>query len=1076
MLRDPDVSATHIAFRYADDLWLVPRNGGTATPLANPTGIEWRPRFSPDGHNLAFVGNYDGDDDIYILPVAGGQPRRVTHVPFSLYFCDWTPDGGLLFSMPGSTGFRNRHELFTVPAEGGLPARLPVPSGAVGTISPDGRWIAYGSSLPAYYRTWKRYLGGTADEIWLLNFEDHTWLEITDWEGADTDPMWHGQTVYYLSDAGPAHRRNIWVYDLATETRRQLTHFTDFDIKQVSIGPGSEGGGEIVFTLGADLVLFDLETQATRTVPVHIPGARSRLRPQLVDVSDAVGEFSPSPSGQRVAVEARGDIWTLPAKHGTPRNLTRSNGVAERSPAWSPDGRWIAFFSDRSGEYELYLIASDGSGEQRQLTHGSRTFYTRPVWSPDAAHIAYVEKTGDLWLHTLDGGTRRRIATDPWARSPNTLVWSPDSRWIAFDRATEAGQDVGSIWLYDVERGQSTKVTGDLYSDYQPTFDREGEYLFFISNRSLEPSFSDLEFAYIHENAGVLVAAPLRRDVELPYRARSDEEEPEKEGEEDEAEIKDENGDGPEPIPIDLDGFEERAFQVPVTPGSFARLAVTESGELVYLRRSGRGHTEGTALQLFDLADEEKEEKTVTTGVRAFALTADGKKVVVRPKNGNGLAFHDLEPDAEAKKVITDGMYVTIDPHQEWRQIFTDAWRLFRDFFYDPDMHRVDWQAVREHYAQLLDDCASRADLSYVISEMIAELSVGHARLGRGAPEEDEPEVAVGTLGVDWELDRGAYRIVTIYQGPPWDLDARNPLREPGVDVNEGEYLLAVNGIPVDTTKDPWAAFVGLADREVTLTIGTGPTADDDKRQVVVKAGTASSEQNLRRRDWLERTWRHVDERTGGRVGYVYIPNYMAAGLNMLVRQYFPQRHKEALIIDQRWNGGGWTPHRFIEILNRPLSMVRARRDGKDQPVPGSSHFGPKCLLMNKFSGSSGDMFPWMFRQAGLGKLIGTRTWGGVVGLSGTAVGMPRLIDGQHISIPNNGTYGPDGRWIIEGWGVDPDIEVKDDPSKMPNGEDLQLEAAIELMLEVIESEPYTAPRRPPGPDRSGMGVPMDER
>ena len=1077
MLRDPDVSATHIAFRYADDLWLVPREGGVATPLASPPGEEARPRFSPDGGTLAFEANYDGDRDLYTLPVAGGSPVRVTHHPGRQRLCDWTPDGRLLFYMGSPERNGATTELFTVAAQGGLPQRLPVPYGSEAAMSPDGDWLAYSPNPTDYYRTWKRYAGGTAADVWLFHLEDHRYRAVTAWQGSDTYPMWHGETVYYLSNAGPSHRENLWAYDPRTDRRRQITRFTHFDVKSPAMGPGAAGGGEIVFSLGEALYLLDLETGEARSVEVRIPGARPRLRPRPVDVAEEIRAYSLSPSGRRVAVEARGDIWTLPAEEGTPRNLTRSSGVGERSPAWSPDGRWIAFFSDRSGEYELHLVPSDGRGEERQLTSDSRTFYSLAVWSPDSESIAFVEKNGALWLHTLASGETRQIADEPWARyRGRTLSWSPDSRWLAYERSFAHASEITAVWLYDAARGESHQVTSGMHDDRSPVFDRKGEYLYYVSRRSFEPRLSELDFVFAYLHTQVLVAVPLRGDLLPPGGPKSDEESWDAE---DEAPGEAAGGRAAKagspvaeevaPVEIEVEGFQARARELEVAPGTMGRLEINDQGQLLFLRRSQRGKGDGVAIKLYDFHAEEPEEKTLAEELSAFDLSARGDRLVAF-KDG-GLSILEARPDADAEPVVTDGMWVQIEPRAEWRQLFHDSWRLFRDFFYDPSMHGLDWAAIRDRYAPMLDDCASRRDVSTVIREMLAELNVGHAGLG-AAPGEEEPKLEVGLLGADFALHRGAYRFDRIIRGAAWNLEARNPLEAPGVRVREGEYLLAVNGVPVDTAKDPWAAFLGLAGRTVTLTVGPEPRLGKGDRDVVVEALAPRGARILRYYSWLERNRRFVDEKTGGRVGYVFVPNYLNRGMNSLVEQFFPQRGKEALIIDQRWNGGGYTPHRFLEILNRPVLMYRSRRDGEDRPVPNFAHFGPKCLLINELSGSSGDMFPWMFRHAGLGKLIGRRTWGGVVGLSGN----PNLIDGQRLVIPNNGTYSPDGRWIIEGHGVDPDLEVPDDPSLMVDGGDPQLEAAVAEMLRAIEEDPYRPPQPPAGPDRSGMGIVESER
>ncbi len=1092
MLRDPDISATHIAFRYADDLWLVAREGGVATPLVSPPGGEAFPRFSPDGTQLAFVASYDGDLEIYTLPVAGGVPVRVTHEPEWQVLCDWTPDGRLIYYTAGRNGLIGRTELFVVDAQGGCPERLPVPYGAEGAMSAGGRWLAYTPVMPFWVGPWKRYVGGSASDIWLMDLEQGAWRKVTDWEGSDVAPMWYGQTLYYLSDAGPANRRNLWSYDLIGGARRQLTRYEDYDVRTPAIGPGPAGGGEIVFTVGETLHRLDLATEEDHVVEVRIPGARPTLRPRVVDVADAVGHFSVAPGGKRVAVEARGDIWTVPAEHGSPRNLTRSSGVAERFPSWSPDGRWIAFFSDRSGEYELHVIQSDGRGEERQVTSGHRTFFYPATWSPNSERLVFQEKTGELWLCTLATGALERITADPWpgntADERMRVSFSPDSRWVACDRSEPSDGSIMSIWLYDTERSRLHRVTSALADESHPTFGPDGDYLYCAARRVFEPTFSAVEFAWVYENTDVLMALPLRAEVERPFADRSDEvtwedetpsDEEDAEGAANDADPDAPDGsppveielDGPPPVEIELDGLQERAYRLPAAPGSFSALKVDADGRLIYLRRSGGADGEEPRVQLLDPTDPDAEEQLVTAGVGEMDLSPDGGTLAGR-SDGGVPALYPAEAGAEAQTPVTGGMVARIDPREEWQQLYTDAWRLYRDFFYDEDMHGLDWPRIRERYAALLPDCASRADLTHVIQEMIGELNVSHARYGT-PPDDDLPDdPGVGLLGVDFALENGAYRFVKIYRGPVWDPELRSPLAEPDVDVAEGTYLLAVNGVPVDTSADPWAPFVGLAGREVVLTVGPKPTQSNDARDVVVKAQDYGWERRLRYHAWVEANRRHVDQVSDGRIGYVHIANFHTSALNFLVEQFLPQQDRAALIVDQRFNGGGWTPHRFLEIFNRPPLMYRARRHGRDTPVPGDAHFGPKCMLMNELSGSSGDMFPWMFRYAGLGPLIGTRTWGGVVGLSGN----PALIDGTRPNIPTAGTYTPEGKWIIEGWGVAPDLEVPDDPVALIEGTDVQLEAAIQAMKRALNEPHHTRPEPPPGPDRSGMGVPERER
>lgn len=1118
MIRYADISASHITFVYANDIWIVLREGGLASPLASPPGQESFPRFSPDGETIAFMGNYDGNTDLYVIPREGGVPVRVTYHPAVEALCDWTPDGQLLYFSNALAGLQRQTQLFTVPPQGGLPTRLPVPYGANGAVSPDGQWLAY-TPHSRDHRTWKRYRGGMATDIWLFHLTNHTAKRITAWEGTDSQPMWHGTTVYYLSDEGPEHRLNIWSYNTLDGKRTKITHLKDFDVKWPAIGPGPDGAGEIVFQYGPELKVLDLSTNDLRTVVIRVPGDRPRIRPREVDASKNIAAADLSSTGKRAVFEARGDIWTVPAKHGTPRNLTRSGGAAERDPAWSPDGRWVAYFGDATGEYELYLAPSDGRGETRQLTSDGTAYRYNPTWSPDSKHIAFSDKSGAMFLHTVESDETRHFDTEPWAAQPR-MRWSPDSRWITY--AKTGDNRVSSIWLYDATNNQTHQVTAGMFNDDSPTFDRKGDYLYFAGGRAFSaPNYEDFGTTFIYGNTQQLVAVPLRAKVGSPWAPKSDEEtwndekkkdadDNEKNGKENGKESSDngeKNDDEPadqppdekkddesrdadepkekesdeekpadkkkkkeiKPVEIELDGFEARAIALPLEKGRFAGLEVNHKGHLLYQRLPLRGTRERPTLHIFDPKDEEKKEKTVLEDVRLAVLSADGKKLLVR--KDDKYAIIDAAPKQKFEKPLSlAAMTTTVQPREEWRQIFHEAWRVQRDFFYDPTMHGVDWPNMREQYARLLEDCASREDVTYVIGELISELNVGHAYARGGGDLEETPRLSVGLLGADFALDGGAYRITKIYRGAPWDLDARGPLAVPGLEVKEGDYLLAVNGRPVDPAKDPWAAFLNLGGKTVTVTVSDKPQIDDTARHLVVEL--VDDEGELRYRDWIETNRAYVDQKSGGKVGYIYVPNTGVGGQNDLFRQFYGQTGKQALIIDERWNGGGQIPTRFIELLNRPIANYWARRDGHDWPWPPDAHQGPKCMLINGLAGSGGDYFPWYFRARNVGKLIGMRTWGGLVGISGN----PQLIDGGNVTAPTFAFYETDGTWGVEGHGVDPDIEVIDDPALMVNGGDPQLDAAINLMLEEVRKNPYQPPKRPAYPDRSGMGIPDEDK
>lgn len=1193
MLMYPDVSKTHIAFVYQNDIWTVSRDGGEARPLAAPPGREGFPRFSPDGSKIAFVGNYEGGRDLYVIPTTGGLAERVTHHPTGEVLCDWTPDGDLLYYANGMAGLRRQTQLFTVDQSGGLPEKLPVPYGAAGAISPDGSWLAY-TPYNRDFRTWKRYRGGLASDIWLFNLETNESRRATDWEGTDTQPMWHANTLYFLSDAGPEHRLNLWKYEMGSGAKTQITNFTDYDVKWPSMGPGADGRGEIVFQAGPELYLLSLASSRERAkaIRISVPGDREGVRPHDVDFSEFISDGAVSPTAKRFAIEARGDIWSLPAEKGISRNLTGTSGSAERDPVWSPDGKWIAYLSDKSGEYEVYVTQSDGKGETRQLTDDGEMFRYLGAWSPDSETLVNYDKSGRLLLLDIESGENTLVTTDRYAERP-PVSWSHDSRWITFAESQENQQR--AVVLYDTDSGEKHTVTDPFFDASHPTFDRKGSFLYYVSTEQFAPSYSEVDTTFVYDDTQKILAVALRNDVEDPFLPEVDVEEwddddadaDEDEGDDAEADdddaadedqhplhgvwrgtatgpenmipggkmdiamtfIVDEDGgiagsseamgetspydsiefdegsgrftasrtengvtsvvegtlDGDviegtweidalgisgtfriertdeepdadavesdeavEVVEIDLDGFQRRAIALPIEAGRFWNLAVNDGNKLFYMRAA----TPMPAIKMFDIDDHEEGERQVLGGAMQFEMSADGKSLGVR--GPNGVAAVKASPGQSFGKMVpTDAMTYRVNPKEEWAQMLRDAWRIHRDFFYEPTMHGVDWPAVYDRYAAMLTDASSREDLSYLIGEMIAELNVGHAYYW-GGDVEDQPSRNVGLLGADFELasegGESAYRFATIHEGAAWDSDARNPLRAPGVNVEEGDYLLAVNGTPVPTDRNPWAAFQGLAGKVTELTVSKKPFMDDEARDVLVTP--MGNDQNLRYRAWIEDNRQHVDYRTGGRVGYIYVPNTGVDGQNDLFRQFYGQRDKDALIIDERWNGGGQIPTRFIELLNRPRTNYWRVRDGTDWAWPPDSHQGPKVMLINGAAGSGGDMFPALFRQSGLGKLIGTRTWGGLVGISGN----PGLIDGGYTAVPTFGYYEPDGTWGIEGHGVDPDIEVIDDPALMVDGGDPQLDTAIDVILEEVRRNPYTPPTRPKSPNRSGMGIEDSDR
>jgi tricorn protease len=1052
ILRYPHVSATHICFVYAGDIWLVRKEGGTAFRLSSPRGEEMFPRFSPDGKTIAFSANYDGNTDIYLIPSMGGDPQRLTHHGMTDLVIDWYPDGGaILFASSMESGRQRYNQFYRIDVKGGMPEQLPVPYGEFGSLSPDGKILAY-MPISRDFRTWKRYRGGMAPDIWIFDLNEIKAENVTDDPANDSQPMWHDNTLYFLSDRGPNLRQNIWAMDLESKESRQITHFEDFDIHFPAIGPS-----EIVFEAGGKLYLLNLATENQTQVDINLVTDQITLKPHKANVSRLVQNAEVSPSGKRALFEARGEIFSVPAEHGIIRNLTTSPGVAERYPAWSPDGKHIAYWSDRSGEYELTICSAHDGSEQQKLTSYGPGYRYRIFWSPDSQKIAFIDKT--MSIHIYDRKTQKTIRVDQglWMYEGGLRNfkpgWSPDSRWLAYSRG-EANRN-SNIYLFDTQTNERHQVTSNFYSDVQPVFDPESKYLYFLSNRTFSPIYSDTDNSFIYANTTNIVAVSLRPEIPSPLAPRNDEEELKKEEPEEKKEEKPEKEDV-KTVNITIQDFEKRLVVLPPKPGNYTNIHAAE-GKILYQRfpRTGSGD-EAIPLIYYDL--KEREEKTILGDVDGYRLSADGKKALVWKRQS--AAIVDVKPNQKMDKPLRiSELEMEVVPRAEWRQIFTDAWRLCRDFFYDPGMHGVDWDAMKKQYGKLLEDAVTRWDVNFVIGELIAELNASHTYRG-GGDTESETRVGVGYLGVDWEIENGAYRIDKIIDGAPWDSEVRSPLNMTGIDIKEGDYILAVNGVPLDLSKSPWAAFQGLAGKTVELSVNNKPTPEGT-RKVIVK--TLESETRLRNLSWIEKNRKYVEEHSNGRIGYIYVPDTSIGGQNELVRQFVAQFHKDGLIVDERFNSGGQIPDRFIELLNRPALALWAVRDGQDWQWPPVAHFGPKAMLINGWSGSGGDAFPDYFRKAGLGPLIGTRTWGGLIGMSGA----PQLIDGGVVTVPTFRMYDPDGKWFKEGHGVDPDIEVKEDPALLAKGTDPQLKRAVDEVLRMLEEQPFKKPARPPYEDRT---------
>ncbi|MEZ4992571.1 MAG: PDZ domain-containing protein [Saprospiraceae bacterium] len=1056
LFRYPDVSATQITFSYAGDIWVVPKTGGTATRLSSPKGTEGFPRFSPNGSQIAFSGNYDGNMDIYVLPSTGGVPTRVTHHGMGDRLLDWYPDGkSLLYVSSMESGKQRFSQFYKVAATGGLPEKLPMAYGEFGSLSPDGKKIAF-TDRSRIFRNWKRYRGGMAADVWLFDLETLASENITDNAANDELPMWVGDKIYFLSDQGTAQRFNLWVYDTRSKSSKQLTNYTEYDVHFPSDGPN-----EIVFEAGGKMQLLDLKTEEVREVDIQVVSDLITLKPRKESVEDYIQSADLAPDGNRLIVEARGEVFSLPAEEGFTQNLTRSSGVAERYPAWSPNGRYIAYWSDKSGEYELTIRDLTKGGKEEQLSQLGPGFRYHLFWSPDSKMVAYVDQTMHINVFDITAKTNKQIDQDlslfegglrNWQPS-----WSSDSQWLTYSKTQ--GNNNGAVMIYNVKDGKLNQATSGFYSDINPTFDRKGDYLYLMTNRAFRPVYGDFDNSWTYPNATQLAVVTLRDDVASPLAAKNDtvaismdKADKKEEEEKDKADKKEEV----KTVKIDFDNFERRLIVLPPKSGNMGNLSAAE-GKIIFQRYPNTG-TEGedNALMYFDL--KEKEEKTIMKKVNGYQLSADGKKLMIR--QGENVGVIELGADKKLDKTVAlNKMEMTVDPKAEWEQIFTDAWRFQRDFFYDKNMHGVDWNAMRKQYGDMLQYAITREDVNFVIGELIAELNASHTYRGGGDQESPEQK-AVGYLGVDWGRDNGQYKIEKIIRGAGWDNEVRSPLDEPGIMVKEGDYVLAVNGIALSDYTDPWAAFEGLAGETVELTVSKSPNWDDTK-QVVVE--TMRDETRLRNLAWIEQNRKRVEEASGGKLGYIYVPSTGVDGQNELVRQFYGQWDKEGLVVDERFNNGGQIPDRFIELLNRKPLAYWSVRDGKNWQWPPVGHFGSMAMLINGWAGSGGDAFPDYFKKAGLGPLIGDRTWGGLIGISGA----PTLIDGGSVTVPTFRMYNPDGTWFKEGHGVDPDIKVKEDPTMLAKGIDPQLEKAIEEVMRMVKEKGPINPEPPGKEDRS---------
>ncbi len=1062
--RFPDVSTDHIVFSFANDLWIVDKSGGQAIRLSSPKGAETYPRFSPDGSSIAFSGNYDGNTDIYTLSVEGGFPKRLTHHGMAERMVAWHPDGdSILMASSMHSGKQRYNQFYNISAHGSLPRALPLEHAEFGSFSPDGKQLAftYKSRLS---RTWKRYQGGMSADIFLYNLETGESENINQSDYNDELPMWHGETIYYLSDQGNERRYNIWAYDLTSKTHTQITRFREFDIHYPEIGPE-----EIVFEAGGELYLLNLDNHQYQKVRITLTDDFSQARPHLTNVKNLIQNVWPSPDGQRVLIEARGEVFSLPAEKGVVENLSLASGTAERYPSWSPDGRKWAYWSDRTGEYQLY-IHDFKSNKTDQITDFDNGYGYQLFWSPDSKKMAFVRQ--DMKIHWIDLDTKSVQTVDQGkylfqgGLDGFVINWSPDSRYLTYHRSLTNRQN--AIFIFDTREQERHQITTGFYDCNQPAFSSDGKFLVLRTNQRFSPTYSSFDNSWVYINSAQLALIPLNDEVKSPFlpendtvavKKDSDKKSSDEEKEEAAADStksnqekadstgKDEEKDATK---IQWEQLEQNMIVLPLKPGNVSRPALVNN-KVFYLRYPASGQEGGsTQIQFFDL--DEKKESDVIADIQFYQFTADQKHILTGTRQRMGF-IKPAKGQKLEKTIPLDDMQMWVNPRQEWEQIFTDAWRIERDFFYDPEMHGVDWDHMKEKYGQLVANAWSREDVNYLIGELIGELNASHTYRG-GGDLESSKSTPVGYLGIDWGMEQGQYKIKKIIRPARWETEVRSPLDEPGLNIQEGDFILSVNGVQLNEFTDPYAAFAGLSEETVALEI-SAESDGSHPRTIYVK--TMDSELRLRNLAWIEKNRQYVEKASDGQIGYIYVPSTGRDGQEELVRMFYGQIDKKGLIIDERFNNGGQIPDRFIEILNRPVLAYWDVRDGETWAWPPTAHFGPKAMLINGWSGSGGDAFPDYFRKSGLGPLIGTKTWGGLIGISGA----PSLVDGGMITAPTFRMYNPDQTWFAEGHGVNPDIVVPEDPSALARGIDPQLDAAIEYVLEQIKNHPPTIPDPP---------------
>jgi tricorn protease len=1066
-LHQPDISARFITFAYAGDIWLAPRAGGNARRVTSSPGVEKDPHFSPDGKWLAFTGEYGGNEDVYVVAVDSGTPRRLTWHPGPDDVRGWTPDGQRIVFVSSRTGVPDGEpQLWTVGLTGALPERLPVPRAQAGAVSPDGHLVAYQLVRP-WETEMRNYRGGQNQPIRVLNLQTDSVVKLPWVDSRDQQPVWLGNTIYFISDRDWTN--NVWAYDAATRATKQVTHYADFEVESVNAGAGA-----VAYEQAGDVHVYDPATGQDSKIAIRATGDFPWAMPHAVDVAKSLTAPQLSPTGVRAMFEGRGDIFTVPTDKGTWRNLTHSSGIADREPAWSPDGKRIAWFSDASGEYQLMVGDQDGFAPPRAYPLQHPSYFQASAWSPDGTRILFTDAEMNIRVVQLANGKESHVDQDnyTWPNRDMGPTWSPDSRWIAYTKRLK-GSQYHAVFVYHVTDGSTHQLTDGLSDVVDPAWDKSGKYLLFLASTDFALNTGWLDMSSYDR--------PVRRGVYLAVLSKNDP-----------SPLLPETGDEPgdsaharpdsaakakadsivrRTVPdsarvhIDFDRISQRILALDVPSRDYAGLKTGMAGQFFYVERMPN---RADVLHRYDIK-KRKAIDLLPAAAEDYALAFDGRKLLYQGAGAGGQPNGQWSvidaggdpPPAGRGALATQSLRMDLDPLAEWRQIFDEAWRIERDYLYVANMHGADWPALKKKYEPFVSEIRHRADLSQLLSEMQGELTVGHSFVGAGdLPQVDSRQV--GLLGADLEVAQGHYRIKKIYSGENWNPELQAPLSAPGVDVREGDYILAVNGRDLPATENPFAPFVGTAGQQVQLRINERPGLEGSRLVTVVPI---ASDAGLRTRDWIESNRRKVDSMSGGKLAYVYVPNTGTGGYASFNRYYFAQQDKQGAVIDERFNHGGSIADYMVDIMGRQLHGYFNQRLGdryEAVTAPAAAIWGPKVLIINEMSGSGGDMFPYMFRQLGIGPLIGTRTWGGLVGWGGE----PRLIDGGFISAPSTGFFNPAGEWDVENKGVAPDIEVEESPAAQIAGHDVQLERAVAEALRLLREHPPGLKPQPAAPDR----------